>query len=182
MAKKYVFDPYDETLPSLFLTEKTRILAKISNALQIEHVGSTAVPGLGGKGIIDIAILVKEADMTSVSDSLQHLGYEFRPSYSTPNRLYFVAFLPDIAKGTRRYHIHLTHPGSTIWEELVGLRDYLIRHPEAKKAYAAIKAQAIQNNQESEEYRQAKDPFLKKILQKIAHAKLSKDIHKKFST
>lgn len=170
--KKYIFDPYDDNLPSLFLAEKNRIVSSIGNILEIEHVGSTAVPGLGGKGIIDIAILVKKVDLTTVTDCLQQLGYEFRPSYSTQDRLYFVAYLPDPIKTTRRYHIHLTYPQSPVWEELIGLRDYLISHPEAKKEYAAIKEQAIHSNQESQEYRMAKEPFLQKTLRTIKQEKL----------
>lgn len=164
---KYIFDPYDEIFPSLFQKEKERILSHVSNILLIEHVGSTAVPGLGGKGIIDIAILAAKDDMASVSSSLQNIGYEFRPSFSTPDRLYFVANLADPKKGIRRYHIHLTHSDSPVWKELIGLRDYLICHPEAQREYATIKEKAVQNGIEGEEYRRIKDPFLKKVLRHI---------------
>ena len=167
--KKYVFDPYDHIFPILFEKEKKRILAQINKALHIEHVGSTAVPGLGGKGIIDIAILAKKNDMAEISRALQRvLGYEFRPSFSTSDRLYFVIYLPDPKKKTRRYHIHLTHPDSPIWQELIGVRDYLKHHPDAVKEYAKIKQQAVQNQQEGEAYRKIKDPFLKKILLDIS--------------
>ncbi len=65
--KKYIFDPYDEIFPELFAKEKKRIASYLPKALQIEHVGSTAVPGLGGKGIIDIAILVEKQDIEEIS-------------------------------------------------------------------------------------------------------------------
>lgn len=162
--KKYVFDPYDNLFPILFEAEKKRILTQSNKALHIEHVGSTAVPGLGGKGIIDIAILALKNDMAEISIVFQNLGYELRPSFSTSDRLYFVGKLPDPKKKTRRYHIHLTHPGSPIWKELIGVRDYLKHHPNAVKEYAEIKQQAVLNHQEGEEYRKIKDPFLKKIL------------------
>lgn len=167
MTTKYIFEPYDDALPALFVAEKRRLLAKIPS-IQIEHVGSTAVPGLGGKGIIDIAILARQEDLASVSDALEQLGYTFKPAYSTSERLYFITYLPDPIKGTRRYHIHLTYPGSSIWQELTHLRDYLIAHPQARQEYAALKKQAIASQQEGQDYRMAKDPFLKNILHKIA--------------
>lgn len=165
--KKYVFEPYDEIFPALFLKEKTRILSEVVHILQIEHVGSTAVPGLGGKGIIDMAILTKQNDMASVSNSLQNLGYELKPFFNSPTHLYFVTQLPDQKKKNRRYHIHLLCPENPSWIELILLRDYLISHPTARQEYAALKESAIQNNLEGEGYRQIKDPFLKKILQNL---------------
>ncbi len=167
-SNKYIFDPYDEIFPALFQKEKTRILSQVNNVLQIEHVGSTAVPGLDGKGIIDIGILTEKDNMASVSSILQNIGYEFRPSFSTSDRLYFVAKLPDLKKGVRRYHIHLTYPDSPIWEELTGLRDYLIKHPVARNEYAKLKEKAVKAGLEGEAYRKAKEPFLKKVLKKIA--------------
>src|SRR5258708_39095278 len=93
--KKYVFKPYSKIFPELFEKEKQRILVHVKTALTIEHIGSTAVPDLGGKGIIDIAIAVNKQELDSVSKQLQSLGYEFRPTFSTPDRLYFIIYLPD---------------------------------------------------------------------------------------
>ncbi|MDE3048147.1 MAG: GNAT family N-acetyltransferase, partial [Verrucomicrobiota bacterium] len=164
---KYIFAPYDESYPSLFQQEKQRISPHLPQVMAIEHVGSTAVPDLGGKGIIDIALLAPKADMNAISTALQRLGYEFRPSFSTEDRLYFVSFMPDPKIGSRRYHIHLTHPECRIWQELVGFRDYLIVHPKARDEYAAIKKKAVAEGLEGASYRQIKDPFLKKILQQL---------------
>lgn len=65
--KKYVFKPYKESFPELFDNEKKRIAALLGTDPVIEHIGSTAVPGLGGKGIIDIAIAVKKENLSQVS-------------------------------------------------------------------------------------------------------------------
>lgn len=83
--KKYIFKPYSDLFPSLFNKEKERIASQLLKKASIEHVGSTAVPGLGGKGIIDIAIAVDKSDMENATAALQELGYEFRPSFSTPD-------------------------------------------------------------------------------------------------
>jgi GrpB-like predicted nucleotidyltransferase (UPF0157 family) len=78
--KKYVFKPYHKIFPQLFLKEKKRITGSLGMSAVIEHIGSTAVLGLGGKGIIDMAIPVDKRDMDSASQQLQNLGYELRLS------------------------------------------------------------------------------------------------------
>ena len=128
---KYVFKPYNPLFPELFRQEKERIASHIKEPLRIEHVGSTAVPGLGGKGIIDIAIAASEQQKEAVKLQLQELGYEFRPQYSTPERLYFVAVLPDPEEGTRRYHIHVMGNKAREWRDFIAFRDALRADPQA---------------------------------------------------
>jgi GrpB-like predicted nucleotidyltransferase (UPF0157 family)/predicted acetyltransferase len=163
-VKKYVFKPYSKIFPELFQKEKERISPSLKEALAIEHVGSTAVPGLGGKGIIDIAIAVSKANMGSASKQLQDLGYEYRPTFSTPDRFYFIIYLPDPEEENRRYHIHLTYPENNEWKELIGFRDYLRHHPEELQEYAELKKQAaLEANHEGDRYRKIKEPMFEKI-------------------
>jgi len=167
MKNKYTFKPYLAIFPQLFEKEKERISLHVKEILAIEHVGSTAVPNLGGKGIIDIAIAVEESKMEKVSKELQEIGYEFRPNFSTENRLYFVVDLPDPEEGKRRYHLHLTYLESKDWKDFIHFRDYLRSHPEAVEEYAEIKKQAAKGaNQVGADYRKIKDPIFKKILSK----------------
>ncbi len=162
--KKYVFKPYSKIFPELFEKEKQRILAHVKTALTVEHIGSTAVPDLGGKGIIDIVIAVNKANMDSISKQLQDLGYEYRPTFSTPDRFYFVIYLPDSEEENRRYHIHLTYPENNEWKELIGFRDYLRLHPAELQEYAELKKQAaFEANQEGDRYRKIKEPMFEKI-------------------
>lgn len=162
--KKYVFKPYSTIFPELFEKEKERILAHIKMALTVEHVGSTAIPNLGGKGIIDIGIAVDKEDMGSVSKQLQDLGYEFRPAFSTKDRLYFIIYLPDSEEETRRYHIHLTYPENKEWKEFLEFRDYLRNHPRELKEYAELKHQAaLEADHKGERYRKIKEPMFEKI-------------------
>lgn len=161
---KYVFKPYSKIFPDLFQNEKERIISNVRLPLVVEHVGSTAVPGLGGKGIIDIAIAVDRDDMDLVSKQLQAIGYEFRASFSTSDRLYFVTYLADKEEKKRRYHIHLTYPENSEWKEFLGFRDFLRRHPQEAKEYAKLKEQAaLEANGEGEKYRKLKEPIFKKI-------------------
>lgn len=163
-SKKYIYKPYSETFPSLFEKEKKRISSSFIIACEIEHVGSTSIHGLGGKGIIDIAVSVSKKEMERASQILQGLGYEYRPSFSTQDRWYFVAFLADPEEGIRRYHIHLTYLFSKEWNELIGFRDYLRAHPETVEEYAAIKKQAASEaDQDGERYRKMKEPIFQKI-------------------
>lgn len=162
--KKYVFRPYSAIFPELFNKEKGRIAPHLKKALSIEHVGSTAVPGLGGKGIIDIAIAVKKEDMEETSKEIQDLGYEFRPNFSTSDRFYYIIFLPDPEEEKRRYHLHLTYPESKEWKDLIQFRDYLRSHPQELQEYAELKKQAAMDaNHEGEIYRKLKEPIFKKI-------------------
>jgi GrpB-like predicted nucleotidyltransferase (UPF0157 family) len=165
--KKYIFKPYSKIFPELFDKEKRRLASHLKKVLEIEHVGSTAVPNLGGKGIIDIAIAVHKTDMESTSEQLQSLGYEFRPSFSTSERFYFIIYLPDPEEETRRYHIHLTYPESAEWKEFLLFRDYLKTHPQELEEYADLKRQAaLEAHEEGKLYRKLKEPIFKKIREK----------------
>ena len=162
--KKYVFRPYDPIFSELFNQEKQRIAPHLHKALAIEHVGSTAVVNLGGKGIIDIAIAVNKDDLEVTSSQLQSLGYEFRPNFSTADRYYLVIYLPDPIEEIRRYHVHLTYPESNEWKGLIGFRDYLRDHPDEAQEYAEMKKRAaLEANHDGERYRKMKEPIFKKF-------------------
>ncbi|MBS0653154.1 MAG: GrpB family protein [Verrucomicrobia bacterium] len=166
--KKYVYKAYDTLFIELFQKEKERISTHVPHILAIEHVGSTAVPGLGGKGIIDIAIGTEKSSIEGVSKELVRLGYEFRANGSTEDRLFFRIDLPDPKEPVRRYHVHLTVHQSSIWKELVGFRDYLAAHPDEMRQYAEMKKSAASSaNDDGEAYRKLKDPFIAKIIKSI---------------
>ena len=161
---KYTFKPYLKIFPQLFEKEKERILLHVKNVVSIEHIGSTSVPNLGGKGIIDIAIAVEKETMAEASSQLQNIGYEFRPTFSTPDRLYFIIYLPDPEEGKRRYHVHLTYLESHDWKGFIAFRNYLRSHPEELQNYAELKKQAAaEANQVGEHYRKIKKPMFEKI-------------------
>jgi GrpB-like predicted nucleotidyltransferase (UPF0157 family) len=166
--KKYVFKPYSPSFSLLFEKEKVRISSSIKNAISIEHVGSTAVPQLGGKGIIDIAIAADPAEIDSIACRLQEIGYLFRESGSSIERRFFRCDLPDEEEGTRRYHVHLMSPESQEWQDLISFRDYLIHHPEEAKKYAELKKRAAAEVEEDgARYRMLKAPLFETILKKI---------------
>ncbi len=158
--KKYVFKPYDSDFPKLFQNEHKRIQAASLLPLSIEHIGSTAVEGLGGKGIIDILIKAPKLSLEMVSKLLQSIGYEFRKDHSEEDRLFFRIDLPDTKEEIRRYHVHLTFLGSKAEQNLMGFRDYLKIHPEARIKYERMKKLAVKRAQgEGQVYRKEKASF-----------------------
>ena len=84
----YSYLPYDPIFPKLFLKEKEYLQKIIGNDSVIEHFGSTAVPGLYGKGVIDIYILVPKQKMKSVSEILQKNSYVYKDYASEKDRLF----------------------------------------------------------------------------------------------
>lgn len=160
---KYIFRPYDPQLPELFSKEKNRLEKFIGNVL-IEHVGSTAVPGLGGKGIIDIAVGVSDkSNFSEVSSKLIEAGYYYDPKDGTDERWFHGRKISD----SERYHIHLTFKDSKDWKEMVSFRDYLRTHPEDVQQYAKIKEKASElSNQDAKTYMEIKAPIILDILKK----------------
>ena len=163
---KYIFRPYSAQFPFLFEGWKQRLAAFLSYPATIEHIGSTAVPGLGGKGIIDISIAVPRDCLQQASAALQRAGYEFRPHAGTSDRLFHRIDLPDPIEGLRRYHVHLTHPGNPDWAETRAFRDYLRSNSGAVEAYAQAKQTAVsQSGGDGQRYMDAKQPVIEQILQ-----------------
>lgn len=164
ITKKYVFKDYEEIYPSLFDLEKKRILDTKVEVASIEHVGSTAVPSMGGKGIIDLAVLIHPSKMKETVSIFETLGYEFRENFSTEDRFYFVGYFEDSFGVIRTYHLHLIRAGSLIWNEMIGFRDFLRNDPSARLEYAAIKKLACDTAEQSQDkYQKVKEPFIKKI-------------------
>lgn len=153
---------YDPSWPVLF----RQIAAPMREALgpvslRIDHIGSTAVPGLAAKPVIDIQISVASFDpITAFRDPLERLGYVFRAENPERTKRYFRE-----SPGTRRTHIHVRVKGS--WNEQFALlfRDYVRTHREAAERYATLKADlARQFPHDQEAYTNAKGPFIWAIM------------------
>lgn len=128
-------NPYDEKWPALFEREKERILKILKDkALMIEHIGSTSVPGLMAKPIIDILLVVEDAGKEEdyVDDLVSH-GYILRikePDFE--NHHMFLGPDTDI-------HLHVFSQGSKEIEKYLLFRNYLRAHQEARELYANTK-------------------------------------------
>jgi len=164
MPSKVEIHPYDSHWPQLFSTQATALRQALGEtALRIDHIGSTSVPGLAAKPVIDIQISVRAFDpLEAFQHPLEGLGYVFRANNPERTKRYFRE-----APGTRETHIHVRCLGS--WAEQFALlfRDYLRLHPDDANAYAALKRQlAEQYGEDRHGYTDAKDPFIWQVIYK----------------
>ena len=165
---RIVVRPYDPTWPAAFDEERARLQDVLgSTAVAIEHVGSTAVPGLAAKPIIDAAVGVHSlAEARSrCSEALRGLAYIYMARYESwlPGEMLFRKGSP----GPWTHHVHVLERSSPRWDEYVLLRDYLRRHPEIARAYADLKqALALVFDEDIGGYRNAKRPFLQAVMAK----------------
>jgi GrpB-like predicted nucleotidyltransferase (UPF0157 family) len=118
-----------------------RVLAP--HVVTIEHIGSTSVPGLAAKPIVDIAVAVRT--MGALADlriRLRGLDYRYGGEGRVPNR-HFLAkpATSKTANGDRRFNLHLTEAWGADYEAHILFRDYLRTHPEIRDAYSALKRQ-----------------------------------------
>ncbi len=130
---------YDYQWPIEFEREKARILAAIGHkAIAVEHYGSTAVPGLEAKPIIDILIAVACLDdAKECIEPLLQLGYEYRPINEVliPGTRYF----RKDPSGANTHHIRMVEADSDKWNDYLLFRDYLRDHPEEAERYSQLK-------------------------------------------
>jgi GrpB-like predicted nucleotidyltransferase (UPF0157 family) len=107
------------------------------DAAGIEHVGSTAVPGLVAKPVIDVVVgLAGDADMVDVTGKLGALGYEFRGDKGASGGVLFV--LEDAPKH-RVAHVHVVRRDDELWDRYLMFRDHLRMDPDARAGYASLK-------------------------------------------
>ncbi len=141
--------------------------AALGDAAQaMEHVGSTAVPGLPGKPVLDVAIAVaNDADADACIAPMQSLGYEYRGPYGEdPRRRYYVRN----AGGVSVVHVHLYVLPAAAWHALLAFRDALRADTALSTAYAAEKyrvAEAV--GWDKSAYSLAKGPFVQRVLQRV---------------
>jgi len=176
LKDKYRFRPYSEDFPKMFTNERERLSSVLGDNIQIEHVGSTAVPGLGGKGVIDILVIAPKEKWNKVSADLNLLGYEYRKQDPDRERerLFFQTNLPDNQLGTRLYHVHLTYPESLEGKRMIGFRDHLKENPKAVSEYAKIKdaaSKTVKNLATKDEmkikYGKIKEGFIERIIARL---------------
>lgn len=164
---KYVFKPYNDIFPELFAKEKLRLSKYLTGEYRIEHIGSTAVSGLGGKGIIDIYLVATKQDLDRISKETLKSGYESRPKVGADQHVFQRINLPDPLEGTRRYHIHISYPEAKDFKQAMAFRDYLRNHPKDVDKYSQAKKEAAENsNQDKDQYMAIKTPAIQEILSK----------------
>ncbi len=164
MADRVIIVPYDPQWPTLFTQTGAPLRLALGKAvLRIDHIGSTSIPGLDAKPVIDIQISVAALEPTGpYRIPMESLGYVFRADNPELTKRYFRE-----APGQHRTHIHVRRAGS--WAEQCALlfRDYLRAQADDAQRYAALKRRlAHQFGEDRLGYTEAKGPFIWEIIQK----------------
>jgi GrpB-like predicted nucleotidyltransferase (UPF0157 family) len=158
--------PYDRTAPQLFQRLREFLANVVPYELQIEHVGSTAVEGLGGKGIIDVLIATEKKYMDTALEILEANGFRPDPEPISEERLFASGpFKCDTRE--LHVHIHITFPGSREHKDKLLFRDYLRAHPEEAETYYHLKKQwSVEAGPDRPRYSELKGSYIDRILKK----------------
>jgi GrpB-like predicted nucleotidyltransferase (UPF0157 family) len=153
--------PYDPTWPERYEAEARALARVFGEALvAIHHIGSTAVPGLPAKPIIDILPVVRAIRAVDrLRPDLEALGYECMGEFGIPGRRY-------LRKGgdRRTHHVHVFQEGDPNVVRHLAFRDYLRAHPDEARRYGELKAElAARFPRDIEAYMDGKDAFVKAL-------------------
>lgn len=156
--------PYDANWPELFQRLAYQLREALGSvALRIDHIGSTSVPQMAAKPVIDIQISVADFDPLVVYQiPLEQLGYIFRADNPELTKRYFRE-----TPGQRRVHIHVRRAGSFSEQLVLLFRDYLRVHSDVALQYAQLKIDLARHHSYIEDhiaYTEAKDPFIWKVI------------------
>ena len=165
-----VLAAYDPSWPEIFAGEAEAIRQVLGDVLiGIEHVGSTSVPGLTSKPVIDIVVTVTSlAAGTAAIRALEALGYDCRGENGIPGRLFF---RKGAIEFKRTHHLHLIEAGHEQWESMLAFRDYLRSHPGDARRYEELKrALAVKFRDNRSAYTNGKAEFVRAVLWKAAHS------------
>lgn len=173
MTGTILLSPYDEAWPSMFADERARIDAAISRwTVAIEHVGSTSIPGMAAKPIIDIGVALRRfEDALYCITPLVEIGYECLGEYGIPRRIYFRRRTDSPIQGQspnpgigRTHQIHMYEETHEQFVNHLVFRDYMRAHPDDAQAYEDLKRRLAAEHEDVEAYADAKSEFVQHIL------------------
>jgi len=159
--------PYDARWVDQFVRERGEIRECVdaSIPLAIEHFGSTAIPDMPAKPIIDILVGADRRHWPAIVQALTRIGYLHWEGNPDADREFLVKGMPPF--GARRTHqVHICEVGGSLWERL-RFRDYLRHHAEDRLAYADLKHRlAAAHPDDREAYTRGKDAFVAAIMER----------------
>lgn len=160
---------YDSKWPIMFEQERDHLIKCLPGDLirRIEHFGSTAVPGLAAKPIVDILVEVTSLEETNekIVPILEEQGYDYfwRPSFGDNGPPFYAWFIKRNQNGKRTHHIHMIEKDFPLWDNLF-FRDYLREHPEIARDYADLKFRLFKKYKNDRvAYTNAKSDFIREI-------------------
>ena len=160
--------PYDPAWPQMFEAERKNIEAALGDwVIEIHHIGSTAIPGLAAKPVIDIMIAVRQLeDAIECIGSLGDLGYAFIDHPQNTDRRFFRKGVP------RTHHVHIVAQGNAELRDHLAFRDALRSNPAWRDQYAALKIDlAERHRNDRAQYTVSKTEFVRRVLSTIKSTK-----------
>lgn len=164
MADQVDIVDYEPAWPAMFTDLGAGLRAALGDvAARIDHIGSTSVPGLAAKPVIDIQVSVQSFDpLDAFRVPLEALGFVYRADNPERTKRYFRE-----TPGRRRTHVHVRQLGSFSQQFPLLSRDFLRSHPAVAAEYAAVKRRcAAQFRGDRHGYVEAKDPFVWEIIRR----------------
>ena len=158
---------YESGWQILFLEERDQLQASIGEyVLDIQHIGSTSIPGMTAKPILDIGIAITNFEEgVRCIQPMEKLGYTYKGENGIPRRHYFVKGAP------RTHHVHMVELESEDWRSHLLFRDSLIKNPETARSYERLKRELAQQFvTERAAYQAGKNSFIKALLHKAREA------------
>lgn len=144
--------------------------ASIGEALPgvlVEHIGSTAVPELPGKDVVDLMIGVPPEEMSAVEDKLRSTGWDLEGTRGHHS------WLSWPSRSNRRFIAHVVHHPSSTWSRRIDFRDLLRADPSAREEYLAMKLAAAAESSNWDDYTQAKTEVVSKLLGSVNNGRLA---------
>lgn len=176
MAEDVAIVDYNASWPEMFRQEAAHLRTCLPPEVigRIEHFGSTAVPGLAAKPIIDMLVEVHSLEETRkrVVPILTAQGYDYlwRPTWGGDIPPFYAWFIKRNAAGERTHHLHMIERDFEHWERL-RFRDYLVAHPDEAREYGKIKqALAERYPRNRVAYSNGKSAFIERIMDKLKNA------------
>ena len=177
MSRKILVVPHNPQWAEMFAGEAKLVASALGpNVIAVHHIGSTAIPTIHAKPVIDMLIEVANVDaIDACNPAMEVLGYEPRGEFGIPGRRFF---RKDDAAGIRTHHIHAFAAGSPQIERHLAFRDFLLVHPDWAGRYSDLKRRLADAHPDSIElYMDGKDAFIKQVDQLAAANMANIDIN-----
>ena len=165
--------PHNPEWQRAFELEAQYVSSSLSdNVIEVYHIGSTSIPGIYAKPILDLMVAVRSIIQVDLHNSaMAAQGYEAMGEYGIPGRRYF---RKDNAAGIRTHHVHVFEAGSDHIQRHLAFRDYMRAHPDEAQAYSDLKRQlAKAHPTDIEAYMDGKDGFIQAMDIKAAAWRLA---------
>lgn len=158
---------YNPKYVELFQKEKDKLDTLLNNTCLVEHIGSTAIPGADGKGVIDIMLVFNNmANLESAVKLLNSAKYFSSTDDINRNGRIFMSSTGITESGEGDIHLHLLTNDNVDYSRAIMFRNYLIEHHEARQSYNALKYKLLNTvNDDRKKYTILKDKFIKNIIE-----------------